>query len=213
MADVVLLGGGGHARSVLAALSLGGVRVRGYLAPSSSDALGDLLHLGGDDRMDWLDPADVVLVNGLGTTTSTTARRTLHDAVSARGFTVASVRHPHAFVDPGATLGPAVQVLAGAIVNVGAELHEGALVNSGAIIEHDAVIGAHAHVAPGVVLAGGVRVGDGALIGLGARVLPGITIGSGGVVGAGAVVVRDVAAGRTVSGVPARAHDDRLEAP
>ncbi|WP_262422983.1 acyltransferase [Brevundimonas denitrificans] len=42
------------------------------------------------------------------------------------------------------------------------------------------------------------------LIGLGARVLPGVRIGAWAVVGAGAVVMKDVADGQTVAGVPAR---------
>jgi len=43
-----------------------------------------------------------------------------------------------------------------------------------------------------------------AAIGTGAVILPGVTIGEGAVVGAGAVVTKDVAAGSTIMGVPAR---------
>jgi len=49
------------------------------------------------------------------------------------------------------------------------------------------------------------RVRRGASIGSGATILCGVTIGEGAMVGAGAVVTRDVAAGATVAGVPARA--------
>jgi UDP-2-acetamido-3-amino-2,3-dideoxy-glucuronate N-acetyltransferase len=49
------------------------------------------------------------------------------------------------------------------------------------------------------------RVCRGASIGSGATILCGVTIGAGAMVGAGAVVTRDVAAGATVAGVPARA--------
>jgi acetyltransferase-like isoleucine patch superfamily enzyme len=48
------------------------------------------------------------------------------------------------------------------------------------------------------------RVCRGASIGSGATILCGVTIGENALVGAGAVVTRDVAAGETVAGVPAR---------
>jgi len=48
------------------------------------------------------------------------------------------------------------------------------------------------------------RVRQGASIGSGATILCGLTIGEKAMVGAGAVVTRDVAAGETVVGVPAR---------
>jgi len=48
------------------------------------------------------------------------------------------------------------------------------------------------------------RLCRGASIGAGAVILPGITVGADAMVGAGAVVTRDVAAGETVVGNPAR---------
>ena len=50
-----------------------------------------------------------------------------------------------------------------------------------------------------------IEVHDRAAIGSGAVILGGVTIGEGAMVGAGAVVTRDVGAGETVAGVPARA--------
>jgi UDP-2-acetamido-3-amino-2,3-dideoxy-glucuronate N-acetyltransferase len=49
------------------------------------------------------------------------------------------------------------------------------------------------------------RVKRGASIGSGATILCGVTIGEDAMIGAGAVVTKDVPAGATVAGVPARA--------
>jgi maltose O-acetyltransferase len=52
-----------------------------------------------------------------------------------------------------------------------------------------------------------VRIGRNVWIGGGAILLPGVTIGDDAIVGAGSVVTRDVAAGATVAGNPARRLD------
>ena len=49
-----------------------------------------------------------------------------------------------------------------------------------------------------------VRIGRNVWIGAGAIILPGVTIGDDALIGAGSVVTRDVAAGVTVAGNPAR---------
>lgn len=71
-------------------------------------------------------------------------------------------------------------------------------------VEHDCVIGDYVTFGPGVRCNGAVTVGAGAYIGSGAMIKQGIVIGEGATVGMGAVVVKDVPAGATVAGNPAR---------
>jgi sugar O-acyltransferase (sialic acid O-acetyltransferase NeuD family) len=112
--------------------------------------------------------------------------------------------HPSAVVSPSAHLGPGCQILALANVAAGSALGEGCIVNHRASIDHECQIGWGVHVAPGATVCGCVTIGDNVFIGAGAIVLPRLTIGIGSTIGAGAVVTRDVPAGATMVGNPAK---------
>lgn len=120
------------------------------------------------------------------------------------GLQVINVIHPRAFVAADAQVGAGAQVSPMASVCANARLGRGVIVNTAASVDHDCRIGDGVHVGPGARLCGEVVVGDGSFIGAGATVLPRRCIGTDAIVGAGAVVTRDVGAGETVVGNPAR---------
>ncbi len=211
--ELVVLGGGEHARVVIeAALASPGTwRVTGLVDPTPAErtvALTGVPRLADDVAFATgflaAPPAERPhLVLGIGLPGGAAARTAL---VAAFGPAAswATVVHPAGWVSPSAALGPGTVILAGAVVNAGAFVGAHVIVNSGAVVEHDARIGDRAHIAPGAVLGGGAAVGDGTMIGLGALVRDHVTVGAGAVVGMGAVVVADVPAGVTVGGNPAR---------
>ena len=112
--------------------------------------------------------------------------------------------HPTAFVAGTTTVGPALQMMAGAQIGAFSHIGVNVIINSAASVDHDNRIEDHVSIYPGAVLNGRVVVEQGAYVGSAAVVLPGITIGERAYVGAGAVVTRDVPADTTVIGVPAR---------
>lgn len=69
---------------------------------------------------------------------------------------------------------------------------------------HDVQIGSYCVFNPGINMSGGVRVGSRCLLGTGATILQYCAIGEEATVGAGAVVTKDVPAGVTVVGIPAK---------
>lgn len=113
-------------------------------------------------------------------------------------------RHPSSVVSAFAEIGEGSVVMAGAVINPGASVGRHCIINTNAVVEHDCVLEDFVHISPGASLAGNVCVEQGAHVGIGASVIQGIRIGAWSTVGAGAVVVRDVPAGATVVGVPAK---------
>lgn len=202
MPDLVIVAGGSgqHASVVYEAAVLAGHRVAGYatVEPGSPATLLDCPPLG---------PLDACPIEGVRFVVacgSNTQRRAISDSLAARGAEFAAVIHPAAVVSPSATIAPGAMVLASAILGPRARIEAGAIVNHAAVVDHDCVVEAFANICPGVRLAGCVQVREDAFVGLSASVIQGLEIGRGAVVGAGAVVIRDVAAGATVVGVPAR---------
>lgn len=131
-------------------------------------------------------------------------QRKIRSAGVPASITRPPVIHPSAAISPKAEIGAGVYIGPHAVVNAFATVGAGTIVNTGATIDHHCRIENWSHICPGAHLAGNVAVGEGALVGTGACAKPGMSIGPWSVVGAGAVVVKDIPAGCTAVGCPAR---------
>ena len=209
MPNLLMVGGGGHARVLQELLFEAGHELAGYVAPSdaglalaSSEEVGQLDRIT-DEQALALDPDSVLLINGIGSTGDLDLRASVFEKFKAAGFNFLQTAAQTAYVSESATLLEGVQVMHMAVVNPLAILHDNVIVNTGAIVEHNNVIGAHSHISIGAVLAGNVTVGERTHIGANATILQGVTIGSNCIIGAGAVVLNDVSDGHVAVGVPA----------
>lgn len=203
--EFIIAGGGGHATVVIDLVNSGGRRIKGCIGPDRPSFSEELCaYLGSDALLETLDRDHSPLANGIGWLGKSPRRRAFFERAVELGFVIPAIVHATATVAPTAVLDEGAQVMAGAVVNPCARLGTNTIANTRSIIEHHAVVGSHCHIAPGAVVCGDVRIGDEAFIGAGAIVIQGKTIGENAFVAAGAVVSRDVAAGTTVMGVPAR---------
>lgn len=203
---VLLMGAGGHASVVAAALLASGRTIAGCIAPvpPKPGQLSGIPYLGSDDVLTSINPSETDIAIAVGSTRASRLRGEIYDKMAALGFRFATVIHPSAVVDSTARIGQGAQVMAGAIVQVNAVIGENAIINSGAVIEHDCILERHVHAASGAILAGQVTVGEGSHIGAGAVVLQGRTLGRHVTVGAGACVISDIGEGATAVGIPAK---------
>lgn len=109
----------------------------------------------------------------------------------------------HVLVEGGAVIGDRVTLKSGVFVWDGVTLKDDVFVGPNAVFTNDKTPRSRQRPATWPQ----TLVGKWASIGGGAVILPGITIGEGAMIGAGAVVTRDVPAGETWIGNPARRHE------
>ncbi|HET9519127.1 MAG TPA: NeuD/PglB/VioB family sugar acetyltransferase [Actinoplanes sp.] len=180
--------------------------VVGFVDDSPSDAnrerverLGSKI-LGPVDVLAGIGP-DTHYVIGIG---DPRIRATVAASVNRYPLTAANLIHPDATVGLDNDFGTGVVLFAGARVTTNVQLGDHVHLNQNTTVGHDSVLGSHVSVNPLAAVSGDCRIGAHVLIGTNAAVLQGLRVGAGATVGAGACVVRDVLAGVTVKGVPAR---------
>ena len=162
----LILGSGGHGRSVADAIRAQGDAVLGFLDDSRpADELLAGVPVLGPLRLAWDvmtqpcpegAPTPDRFVVAIGTPV---LRQRWQPVLEAAGAPVGVVVHPRACVSPSAQLAPGCVVLAGAVINAEARLERGVLVNSGAVVDHDAICGVYSQLGVNAAMAGGSRLG------------------------------------------------------
>lgn len=201
--DIALIGGGGHALSLLDILPSSS-QVAGYvdLRPVAGMAAPYL----GDDAAFAAryapEGCDVMVTLVSRPDCSLHLRRDIIGRYSAYGSPV--VIAPTAIVSPSAVLGAGTALFHRSVVNAATRMGVHCVVNTGAIVEHGCTIGSNVFIGPGAIICGGVTIGDDTYVGAGAIVRPNVSIAPGCTIGAGAVVTRDITQPGRYAGVPAK---------
>lgn len=194
----ILIGGGGHARSVVEAF--GSELFGGYTALQEAAVPFGVPYAGSDHDIKGSDCAIHIAI-GFNDGYRLTLRRKIIDFFDGAQF-VTLFSH-HAVITHSSKIGQGSAIMINAVVNRSV-LGRNCVVNTGAIIEHDCRIGENVFIAPGAILCGEVTVGDDVFIGAGAIVRNGVCICSGASIGMGAVVTHDISVPGLYVGNPAR---------
>lgn len=146
--------------------------------------------------------ADLVVCAGAGSV----RRRLLHrlDGFGVGAHCFATIIHRSASVPMGCHVGEGSVLLAGVVLTAGVHVGRHVVAMPNAVLTHDDIIGDFATLCAGVALGGGVVVGEAAYLGMNSSVRQDANVGAESVLGMGAVLLRDLPAGETWAGVPAR---------
>ncbi|MDZ4701900.1 MAG: NeuD/PglB/VioB family sugar acetyltransferase, partial [Rhodothermales bacterium] len=152
--------------------------------------------------IDWLvHHPETVYVVAIG---ASRLRRRIVDLHRLPVDRAATLVHPSVELHPSVHLSPGCLIFRGAVVMLNVALGDHVIVDVNSTVGHDTTLGAFSTMHPGCHVSGNVVVEEAVELGAGAVVLPGRRIGREVIVGAGAVVHRDLPAGCTAVGVPAR---------
>ena len=149
--------------------------------------------------------ADKKLAAAIGIGTPAVIHKIASRFADSPNISFPNLIHPSVIRDePRVTLGRGNILCAGSIFTTDIEIGSFNFFNLNCTYGHDVRIADGCVFNPGINMSGGVEMGSRCLIGTGATILQYLKIGDEVTVGAGSVVTKDVPAGTTVVGVPAK---------
>lgn len=187
--NLILLGGGGHCKSVIDVAESAGYTIMGILDKPEEVGKNVLSYqiIGTDDDIyKYVDKAEFVIT--VGQIKSSTLRRKISERVEKAGGRLATVIAPDAVVSKYATIGQGTVILHHCVVNADARIGSNCIINTMANIEHDVRIGDFCHISTGTMVNGTVKIGSDTFVGSGSVIYNNIEIPKDSIIPAGTTV-------------------------
>lgn len=203
MKDIIIVGFGGHARSVADCIErTGQYNIVGYTDLYEVTPNNGYKYLGTDDVLEEIYETGicnaVIAVGQIGTDT---VRHKLYARLKQIGFELPVIADPSAIIADNVVIGDGTFIGKGAVVNANTIIGKMSIINTGVLCEHDCIVGEYSHVAVASVLCGNVNVGINSFVGANATVIQGVKVGNEAIVGAGSIVLHNVNDGEKRYGV------------
>lgn len=202
--NLVLIGGGGHCKSVIDVAESAGYNILGILdipAEVGKFVL-DYKVIGTDDDIpQYVDKAEFIIT--VGFIKNPAIRIRIYNKIKEAGGKLATIVASTAHVSRYATLDEGTVVMHQAVINAGAKVGENCIINTFCNIEHDAIIGDQCHISTGTMVNGDCKVGERVFIGSQSVLANGISVGDDIILGAGSFVRKNISEKGIYSGNPA----------
>lgn len=202
---LILIGGGGHCKSVIEVAESAGYEIKGILdMPDevSKEVLPGHKVIGTDDEIpQYVEECDFVIT--VGFIKNPALRIKLYNKVKAAGGRLATIIASTAHVSKYAELGEGTVIMHQAFVNAGAKIGDNCIINTFVNIEHDAEVGNQCHISTGTMVNGECKIGENCFIGSQSVCANCIDIASDIIVGAGSVVRKSIRVKGIYAGNPA----------
>jgi sugar O-acyltransferase (sialic acid O-acetyltransferase NeuD family) len=203
--NLILVGGGGHCKSVIDVAESAGYQILGILdIPSELGKTVLNYKVIGIDEDIHKYVKDAEFVVTVGQIKEASLRIKLHQMILNAGGKLATIIASTAYVSRYAIIGEGTVVMHHAFVNANAELGKGCIVNSYANIEHDAIIGDYCHISTGAMVNGNCQVGNKSFLGSQTVMVNGTEITDGCVIAAGSLIRKNLNVKGIYSGNPAK---------
>ena len=191
MEDILLVGGGGHCKSLIDVIELENkFNIVGII--DKKELIGTKILnyevIACDDELQELSKMIKYAVISVGQIKTADLRIKLFELTKLHGFLMPSIISPRAYVSKHASIGEGSVVFHDALINANARIGKNCIINSKALIEHDCLIGDNCHVSTGVIINGGVQIEDNCFIGSNGTTKEDVVIETNSFIKAGSVV-------------------------
>lgn len=202
---LILIGGGGHCKSVIEVAESAGYEIKGILDMPDEvgkDVLPGHKVIGTDDEIpQYVEKCDFIIT--VGFIKNPALRIKLYNKVKTAGGRLATIIASTAHVSKYAELGEGTVIMHHAFVNAGAKIGDNCIINTFVNIEHDAEVGNQCHISTGTMVNGECKIGENCFIGSQSVCANCIEIASDIIVGAGSVVRKSIHVKGIYAGNPA----------
>jgi UDP-N-acetylbacillosamine N-acetyltransferase len=197
---LVILGFGGHARSVAAVALANGIQSILFV-DANAKAGETFLGFPVTQKLERNIGEGWSCIPGSG---DNSERRSQFDLAQSAGWPIARIIARNATIDVDARIASGCFVGHHAHVGPSAQIGTGCILNTGAIVDHESIVGDFSHIAVNAVVAGRVRIGSFVFLGAGATIIDSVSVGDRITIGAGATVITSLNTAGTYVGCPAR---------